>query len=67
MTIADQSYGYLDPGSGAIIWQVLAACVIGVAMYAKKIWGFIQTKFEKVPVSSEKTKKTSISEDRRAG
>lgn len=33
---------YVDPGSGAMIWQVLAAGFLGVLFYLRKSMGFIQ-------------------------
>jgi hypothetical protein len=35
---------YADPGSGALIWQVLVAATIGVLYYARKIVAFFRKK-----------------------
>ena len=32
------AYAYVDPGSGAILWQVLAAGFFGVLFYGRKYW-----------------------------
>jgi hypothetical protein len=31
---------YVDPGSGALLWQILAAGVVGVLFYVRKIVSF---------------------------
>jgi hypothetical protein len=38
---------YADPGSGALIWQVLVAATIGVLYYARKIVAFFRKKDRK--------------------
>ncbi len=35
---------YADPGSGALIWQVLVAAMIGVLYYARKVVAFFRGK-----------------------
>ncbi len=38
---------YADPGSGALIWQVIVAATIGVLYYARKIVAFFRKKGRK--------------------
>jgi hypothetical protein len=38
---------YADPGSGALIWQVLVAGAIGVLYYMRKITAFFRRKDRK--------------------
>jgi hypothetical protein len=33
---------YTDPGSGALLWQVLAAGAVGALFYARKFFGFFR-------------------------
>jgi len=33
--------GYIDPGSGALIWQFLMAAFLGSLFFAKKFFSFI--------------------------
>lgn len=39
--------GYTDPGTGMLIWQLLAAGGIGLVFYSKKIWKRIASFFKK--------------------
>ena len=32
-----QAYGYTDPGSGALIWQLLLAASFGAVFYVRKL------------------------------
>jgi hypothetical protein len=34
-------WGYIDPGSGALVWQMLAAAAVGVLFYFKKSRDFL--------------------------
>jgi len=38
---ADPCYAYIDPGSGTILWQLLAAGLIGGTLYIKKLIRYI--------------------------
>lgn len=35
------AYGYTDPGSGALIWQLLLAASFGAAFYVRKLLAWI--------------------------
>jgi len=37
MMITTDAYAYVDPGSGALIWQLLLAAFFGGAFYARSI------------------------------
>jgi hypothetical protein len=37
MTVPQRAQAYVDPGSGAMIWQMLAAAVVGCGFYIHKI------------------------------
>ena len=37
MTVPRPAQAYVDPGSGAMIWQMLAAAVVGCGFYLHKI------------------------------
>jgi hypothetical protein len=36
------SFGYIDPNSGYILWQMLFGVIVGCFFFAKKIWFFIK-------------------------
>ncbi len=36
------AHGYVDPGSGAMIWQVLAAAVIGSLFYVRRVFSWVR-------------------------
>ena len=35
---------YVDPGSGALIWQTLLAAVVGSAFYFRRFFGWVKVK-----------------------
>jgi hypothetical protein len=37
MTVPRPAQAYVDPGSGAMVWQMLAAAVVGCGFYVHKI------------------------------
>jgi len=37
-------FGYIDPGSGALIWQFLAAACFSSLFFLKKIFSFFRMK-----------------------
>jgi hypothetical protein len=47
MAACEQANAYVDPGSGALIWQMLCAVFIGVLFQSKKIIAFFKSKFKK--------------------
>jgi len=36
---------YVDPGSGALVWQGLLAAVVGSLFYLRRIIGWLKTRF----------------------
>jgi len=34
---AQEAKGYIDPGSGAVIWQVIVATIVGGLFYIRKL------------------------------
>ena len=40
--------GYVDPGSGLLVWQLLVAAVVGVAFYLKKSRDFLKQMLRKL-------------------
>lgn len=45
-TCSDAS-AYIDPGSGAFVWQVLCAAIVGLLFQAKKVASFFLKLFKK--------------------
>ena len=43
------AHAYLDPGTGSMIIQILAACFATIAIFFKSIWMSIQKFFAKKP------------------
>jgi len=37
VTLALPAYGYTDPGSGLMLWQVLGAVLVGLMFHARKV------------------------------
>jgi hypothetical protein len=35
--LALPAYGYTDPGSGLMLWQILGAMLVGLMFYARKV------------------------------
>jgi len=35
--LASPAYGYTDPGSGLMLWQVLGAVLVGLMFHARKV------------------------------
>src|SRR3954454_15334472 len=44
LATAQEARAYTDPGSGALIWQMLAAGFVGVVFYFRRIWSWVRTK-----------------------
>ncbi|WCJ59692.1 hypothetical protein NXS98_00820 [Fontisphaera persica] len=41
-------FGYVDPGSGALIWQMLAAAAVGVLFYFRSFFRGIGRFFQRL-------------------
>ena len=37
-------YGYTDPGSGALLWQILSAAFVGVVFYLHRLRSWFKRK-----------------------
>jgi hypothetical protein len=42
MAAGQPAYGYTDPGSGALIWQMLVAGVVGAAFYFRRFTSWLK-------------------------
>jgi len=42
MATPQPAHAYVDPGSGAMIWQILAAAVIGSLFYVRKVFKWVR-------------------------
>lgn len=38
---ATPAYGYTDPGSGLLLWQMVGAAVVGSLFYLKRLFGWL--------------------------
>lgn len=47
--------GYVDPGSGALIWQMLAAAAVGVLFYFRNFFRGIGKFFRRSPGKRDET------------
>ena len=64
MAMPQPAHAYVDPGSGAMLWQILAAAVIGSLFYVRKGFTWVRehlsmqstraTEFSNEQVSSER-------------
>lgn len=54
LIIPTPSYAYLDPGTGSMILQALAAGVVAVAIFWRNLVRSIKTFFGKTPLEAEK-------------
>ena len=53
---SDYAYGYLDPGTGSYILQIILAGLLGVGVGVKMFWSKIKSIFVKPkPVDAEDT------------
>jgi hypothetical protein len=43
---AGTAYAYIDPGSGSMMLQMLAAAGIGALVFMGRIWRWIKSKFK---------------------
>ena len=42
-----EAQAYADPGSGALIWQMLMAALVGAAFYFRRFTSWIKRRYEK--------------------
>jgi hypothetical protein len=42
-----EARAYADPGSGALLWQILVAGFMGALFYARRVFGWIRGKSRK--------------------
>jgi hypothetical protein len=35
-------YGYTDPGSGLLLWQLMGAALVGSLFYLKRLFGWLR-------------------------
>ncbi|NBX68266.1 MAG: hypothetical protein EBR01_04800 [Proteobacteria bacterium] len=45
--LCNDSWGYIEPSSGYILWQVLFGVLAGLMFFAKRIWLICKTLFSK--------------------
>jgi hypothetical protein len=45
MAVPQKASAYVDPGAGAMLWQLGAATVIGSLFYVRRILGWIRDRF----------------------
>ena len=45
MASPQPAQAYVDPGSGAMLWQVLAAAVIGSLFYVRRVFTWVRDQF----------------------
>lgn len=45
--IVNTAYAYTDPGSGALIWQLLLAGFVGFLFYFKQTFAWVKSKISK--------------------
>jgi hypothetical protein len=46
-------FGYLDAGSGSLLFQLLAGGIAGLAVYTRLRWHTVKGWFQKMPESDE--------------
>jgi hypothetical protein len=44
LAVPKPAHAYVDPGSGAMIWQIAAATVIGSLFYVRRFMGWIKSR-----------------------
>jgi hypothetical protein len=47
LAVPQKAFAYVDPGGGAMVWQLLAATFLGALFYARKIALRIRSLWEK--------------------
>ena len=46
MAVPRKASAYVDPGSGALIWQMAAAALIGSLFYVRRVVGWVRTRLK---------------------
>lgn len=46
MILIPMAYAYTDPGTGALLWQLLAAAFLGISFYFRRIVFWFKNKFK---------------------
>lgn len=41
MMVATPAYGYTDPGSGLLLWQMVGAAFVGSLFYVKRLFSWL--------------------------
>jgi hypothetical protein len=58
---------YVDPGSGLLVWQLIAASVVGCLFYVKKVrqllYRWLTKPFRKAPAEVAVAKRPGVSAD----
>ena len=44
LAVPQKASAYVDPGSGAMLWQMAAAAVIGLLFYVKRIFIWVKSR-----------------------
>jgi hypothetical protein len=47
MAMPQKAAAYVDPGSGAILWQIAAAAVLGSLFRVKRIFGWLRAQLRR--------------------
>jgi len=45
--LSEDSFGYINPSSGYLLWQALFGTIVGCLFFSKRIWLAIRSCFEK--------------------
>ena len=48
LSLAKPAHAYIDPASGAMVWQFLMAVVFGALFYIKSIWRYSKEKLSRL-------------------
>ena len=55
LLIPSHAYAYIDPGTGSLVLQGLAAAVISLMFFGRKIWSKVTSFFSKQEPPGDKT------------
>jgi hypothetical protein len=53
------AHAYVDPGSGAMIWQLAVAGILGMFFYVRRITGWVRGKFGATPKQKDPVAETN--------
>jgi hypothetical protein len=45
--VTQQAYGYTDPGTGALIWQMVVAGAVGALFYVRRLTSLVRLRRRK--------------------